>query len=134
MNEQQEANEPQSGEGFEKIDSRILAKLNEFDATTRRKESCMSCGYVGVMGIGEEIQPWWLSWWCIVLIAIFGSLFMGAGLVIGAGRWQQGELSTQCPCWRRERQRALEQVYGLCVDPKIACHFATSSNPRSSTC
>jgi len=85
MNEQQEANEPQSGEGFEKIDSRILAKLNEFDATTRRKESCMSCGYVGVMGIGEEIQPWWLSWWCIVLIAIFGSLFMGAGLVIGAG-------------------------------------------------
>ena len=83
MDEKQEVKESQSGEGFEKIDARILAKLNEFDATTRRKESCMSCGYVGVMGIGEEIQPWWLSWWCIVLIAVFGSIFMGAGLAIG---------------------------------------------------
>ena len=61
MDEQQEVKGPQSGEGFEKIDSRILAKLSEFDATTRRKESCMSCGYVGVMGSGEEIQPWWRS-------------------------------------------------------------------------
>ena len=35
------------------------------------------------MGIEDEIQPWWLTWPSIILITIVGSLFMGAGLVIG---------------------------------------------------
>ncbi len=81
LSDQQEL---QSEVDIEKINPGILNKLNQFDAHTRRKETCMACGYVGVMGIGDEIRPWWLSWWCIVLIAIFGSIFMGAGLVIGA--------------------------------------------------
>ena len=86
MRDQQADVEEEPGEvGIETINTRILSKLNEFDAHTRRKETCLGCGYVGVMGIEDEIAPWWLRWWSIILITVVGSLFMGAGLGIGVG-------------------------------------------------
>ncbi len=45
-----EAGEP----GFKTINPSILEKLNQFEAHTRRQETCMACGYVGIMGIGDE--------------------------------------------------------------------------------
>ncbi len=52
MRDQQADVEEEPGEvGIETINTRILSKLNEFDAHTRRKETCLGCGYVGVMGI-----------------------------------------------------------------------------------
>ena len=45
----------EAGESVVKtINPTILDKLNQFEAHTRRKETCMACGYVGIMGIGDE--------------------------------------------------------------------------------
>ena len=89
----------EAGESVVKtINPTILDKLNQFEAHTRRKETCMACGYVGIMGIGDEIRPWWLSWWFIAVIAIVGSIFMGAGLVIGGGLIALRAISTAW-CW-----------------------------------
>lgn len=85
MSAMQEEEVKADASGQHRIPPGILAKLDQFDSHTRRKESCLACGYIGIMGIAEELHPWWLSWWCIALIAVFGSIFMGAGLVIGVG-------------------------------------------------
>jgi hypothetical protein len=81
-----DTHEPQDPTGdsrIQRVPDAILKTLNTFDAHTRRKQTCLACGYVGIMGIEDELHPWWLSWWCIALVTVFGSLFMGAGLVIG---------------------------------------------------
>lgn len=85
VSDQSEAHHGEGEPAVKTINPGILDKLSQFEAHTRRNETCMACGYVGIMGIGDEIRPWWLSWWFIAVIAIVGSIFMGAGLVIGGG-------------------------------------------------
>lgn len=83
MSDMQEETDGPQGGGVQTIAQPILDKLNQFDVHTRRKQTCLECGYVGIMGIEEELHPWWLSWWCIALITVVGAIFMGAGFVIG---------------------------------------------------
>lgn len=58
----------------------ILESLRQFNKHTNC--TCLHCGYVGLMGIKEEIVPWYASWWTFLAACVIALPFVSAYAVI----------------------------------------------------
>lgn len=67
--------------GSATIPPHIRESLKQFD--DHEELTCLECGYSGLMGVKENIIPWYATWWSIIFLIVAFAPFGGSGIVFG---------------------------------------------------